>query len=224
MTEPTPDLDERLARLAARKAGAPRVPSEPASTDAGVPGPPRQRRKHPAAAGRILSLGLSASAFLAIIGAMGTHTSAPHKPVAAAAPPVDNRRPVVITKVIVREVHHVEFVDQYGRPVPSALLAKSAAAGTTTASPGAAAAPSARSGTAPSSGGSTYIPTAGAPAPSPQAPVPAPVAPGLPPATVHQSPPPSPTPVTNPPVTAPPTVVTTPPPPPPPACSGTKCP
>ena len=95
MTEPNPDLDARLARLAARKAatgkaatggeaGAPTPTPNPAST-AGPTAPPgtrRRRRKHPAAAGRILSVGLSSSAFLSMVaafaqtGASGTSTAA----------------------------------------------------------------------------------------------------------------------------------------------------
>lgn len=221
MTEPAPDLDERLARLAARKAGAARAPEEPRAS-AGVSGRHRRRRKHPAAAGRILSLGLSSSAFFAFVGAMGTHPPTPHTPVAATAPPAGSRRVVVVTKVVVRAVHHVEYVDQYGRPVPAALLAKSALPGSAAPTAGGGATPSVPPGFGSPSGRTTASPSVGAPPPAstPNSP---PVAPGLPPATVQVSPPPSHTPATTPPVTAPPTVVTTPP-PPPPACSGTKCP
>ncbi|HVJ95451.1 MAG TPA: hypothetical protein VNC41_01315, partial [Acidimicrobiia bacterium] len=71
------DLDERLARLAAR-----RVHPE-------VVGPiGRRRRKHAAAAGRVFAAGLSASAFLSIVVTMGA--TAPN----AAAACLRRRRPM----------------------------------------------------------------------------------------------------------------------------------
>jgi hypothetical protein len=59
MTEPVTHLDERLARLAARKTTTGIATPSGASSGATAKGA-RKRRKHPAAAGRILSLGLSA--------------------------------------------------------------------------------------------------------------------------------------------------------------------
>src|SRR5450432_4205229 len=53
------DVDERLARLAARRAGS----------DAAVALP--RRRGHPAAATRVLVAGLSVSAFLSIVASLG---------------------------------------------------------------------------------------------------------------------------------------------------------
>jgi hypothetical protein len=119
MTEPSPDLDERLTRLAARQAGA--KPSAPRA---------RTRRKHPAAAARILSLGLSSSAFLSIIGVFGeqqAHISnlAAARPARPVAPAL---RTPVPTKVVVKYVHHRVYVDRYGRPVAPAIAANGATA------------------------------------------------------------------------------------------------
>jgi cytoskeletal protein RodZ len=61
VSAPTTDLDERLARLAQRRAGAEHSDGEP----------PRKRRRRPAAASRILVAGLSISGFLAIIASIG---------------------------------------------------------------------------------------------------------------------------------------------------------
>jgi len=225
MTESTPDLDERLARLAARKAGPkPAAPADGTSTTATAatatataPARARTRRKHPAAAARILSLGLSSSAFLSIIGVFGQQHPGQTSNVAAA--PVARRitpvRVPVHTKVVVKYLHHTVYVDQYGRPVSAA-----------TAANGPARSPAQHSGTgsAPQySAPATGFPASGSPAVAPAVPPPAPVT-GPAPTNPAVAPAPTPAPAPAPRPTPPPPVVTTPPPPPPPACSGTKCP
>src|SRR4029079_14074909 len=105
-----PDLDERLARLAARRAASSGSKAEPATplrarADAGknhsaVPAPDptaqdrivarrpgRQRRAHPAAAGRILAAGLSTSALLSLMAACAARAPAAGTAVVATAPP-----------------------------------------------------------------------------------------------------------------------------------------
>jgi hypothetical protein len=67
------DLDARLARLTARRAAFGAVTrAEPGHTTLGRFG----RRRHPAAATRLLVAGLSLSAFLSIIASIGASTPA----------------------------------------------------------------------------------------------------------------------------------------------------
>jgi hypothetical protein len=244
MTEHTPDLDERLARLAARKAtrgtaaqttltGIAVVAPEGPGAAGPVARGTRSRRRHPAAAGRILSVGLSSSAFLSIVAAFGSQPTASAAATGAiamernASAPRAPAPPVSRPKVVVTEVHHPVYVDQRGRPIPAAALPKSLKAAPTSTTPAAGAPPLKSGGSSTSGPPASPSPSLTQPAPggtaggsgSPTAP-----APGHPPtptpAPIHVSPGP-----TTPPATSPPaTVVTIPPPPPPPACSGTKCP
>jgi hypothetical protein len=269
MTEPNPDLDARLARLAARKAASggakPERTAEAAPTRASsrssadnvaslhlaasddmtptVAAPPkRKRRRHPAAAGRILSVGLSSSAFLSMIAAFGSETSSASAAASAVKTPVTRAAPR--PKIVVKDVHHTIYVDQWGRPIAAPALPKGATAlpastqppagsgpkqssgggsyGATT--PGAPASwptsPTPGGGNAPAAGGGGSSASPGAPANPVPAPSPSQPNPGPTPTTPHVTPAPTTPPATSPPVT----VVTTPPPPPPPPCSGSKCP
>jgi hypothetical protein len=229
-----PDLDERLARLAARRAASsgskakpaarPRparaaggkasasAPLGPAAQDRIVARrPERKRRAHPAAAGRILAAGLSTSAFLSLMAAFAARAPAAGAPVVATAPPRANVPGATGAvrhrkpKIVTKVRHHTVYVDQYGRPY----------------SPLTAATPNSSSGTS----GPIVPPSAVAPLPStpvvtPITPAPPPPAPGGAPPVTAPAPAPAPTPRP-----APPTTVFTPPPPrAPPPCSGTKCP
>jgi len=223
MTEPT-NLDERLARLAARKSGAAQASAAVDATTtspqtAGVGAKARSRRKHPAAAGRILSVGLSSSAFLSIVAAFGSQTASGATTSNYAAGPPATLAP----RVVVQDVHHKMYVDQYGH-----VLVPVTTAGSTT--PGASTAPGATT-----SGGVTFVPApsgggggsssgggggSSTPVTSPPSgggggggsPVTSPPV-TSPPVT---SPPVTSPPVTSPPVTSPPTTA--------PKCSGSKCP
>ena len=135
MTEPNPDLDERLARLAQRKASsrsttpnrpasaaatAPTTPTEVASINPGTRAAPakRARRRHPAAAGRILSVGLSSSAFLSMVAAFGSQpASGASGAVAATVPKQSAAKAAPRPKIVIKDVHHITYVDQWGRPV-----------------------------------------------------------------------------------------------------------
>jgi hypothetical protein len=246
MSGENPDLDERLARLAARRAASsgskaqpaarPRPARADADKEAATAPPPdptaqdrivarrpeRKRRAHPAAAGRILAAGLSTSAFLSLMAAFAARAPAAGVPVVATAPPrakVPGATGPVHhpkPKVVTKVRRHTVYVDQYGRPYSPS----------TAAMQGGAAAPS------PSSSGTPGpIATPSAVAPLPSAPVVNPIPSAPPPSTPGGAPPatgraPAPTPPPRPtPAPAPPTTVFTPPPPPaPPPCSGTKCP
>jgi hypothetical protein len=178
-----PDLDDRLARLAARRAassGSNTTPApDPTAPDRNVARrPARKRRAHPAAASRILAAGLSTSAFLSLMAAFAARAPAAGTPVVATAPPranipgapgtVRHRKPKIVTKVR----HHTVYVDQYGHSYSS--LAAAAAAATP---------PSDTTGPIAS-------PSAVAPPPAPTSlPRPAP-----PPTTVYTPPPPPPPP------------------------------
>ncbi|HEV7526607.1 MAG TPA: hypothetical protein VGP92_16685 [Acidimicrobiia bacterium] len=232
MTEPSPDLDARLARLAARKAG----PGAALPTRTPPAGPAQARRRHPAAAGRILSVGLSSSAFLSMVAGFGAQTpaSAASNTIAAAtraqtAGTATARPTTSLTarppKVVVKDVHHVIYVDQWGRPIPAASVPKVTP---TLPSPSQ---PPAGSGPAPSNRRDTSgVPSWTAPPPPNSGPgSTAPAAPSSPATPAPPGPPPTnprvtPAPTTPPVTSAPVTVVTAPPPPPPPVCSGTKCP
>jgi hypothetical protein len=204
-------LNERLAQLAARRSAN--------TSPAAAPG---KRRRHRALASRLVAAGLSASAFLSIIGSLSARASASGGSKVAAAPPraktgASSARGASTkpkSKPIVKTRHHVVYVDQHGRTIPAALVPSL----TSSSTPGTAAA--SWHPTYPASSTTAYV--APSPAPAPAAPVyvaPAPVA-TAPPAAVP--------PVTAPPATNPPppptTVFKPPPPPPPPSCSGTKCP
>jgi len=217
MSSEKPDLDERLARLAARRAAsgskekraAPHP--DPVEKDRIVARRPerRGRRAHPAAAGRILAAGLSTSAFFSLMAAFAARAPAAGTAVVATAPPrvrvvgasgagpVHRRKPKV--KTVVR--HHKVYVDQYGRPIGSPTGPGTGSSGPTYAPPSSGAVvPPGPVSISPITS-PPAAPIASPPAPSPPAPAPAP------------------------PPTAPPaTVFTPPPPPPPPPCSGTKCP
>jgi hypothetical protein len=218
MTGPgeNPDLDERLARLAARRAassGSKAESADPAAQDRIVArGPERKRRAHPAAAGRILAAGLSTSAFFSLMAAFAARAPAAGTPVVAAAPPAGlagatgptrHQKPKIVTKVR----HHTVYVDQYGH-----RISPPQGQGAATFAP----APLPSGPVAPVGTSAVTAPPAAAPVATPVTATPAPPPATSPPATV---PPPAPPP------TAPPTTVfTPPPPPPPPPCSGTKCP
>jgi hypothetical protein len=206
MSEPTPDLDERLARLAARKTISPDAPT-------------RSRRRHPAAAARILSLGLSSSAFFSIIGAFGEQSATHTSNAAGARVSLPTASPAPVrTTVVEKVVHHVLYVDRYGRPIPAPTVSAAGAA-----------LPNANRATSGSGQSRSAAPvwnnhpsgTPAAVAPTPtlggasSAPGPAPATPAV---TPYPTPAPAPTPPPQPVVTTPP------PPPPPPACSGTQCP
>ncbi len=215
MTDGT-NLDERLAQLAARRASA----SSP--QDAAPRVAPKARRAHPAAAARVFAAGLTTSSFLAIVTALGAQQPASATKAASARPrgPVTqpfgttSLPPTTKPKVVEKTVHHVVYVDKYGRPVSPSLVAMAGAITSTGAANG--------------SGGRTYSSGAGAThyvsAPSGGSGATPAVVPSNPttPSNPTQKPPttsPSPAP-TSPPVT----VQTPPPPPPAPPCTGSKCP
>jgi hypothetical protein len=177
MTDNT-ELDERLARLAAR---------------------PRTRRRHPAALGRVFAAGLSTSGFLAIVTALASQQPASGVTTVATAPPrgvvtlplgTSSVPPTTKPKAVETTVHHTVFVDKYGRPVAPSLVP--ATVGARRTSPAtthtAAATPSAH-------------PAVGHPAPVSSSPPPtktpttSPATPHTsPPVTVHTPPPPPPPP------------------------------
>jgi hypothetical protein len=211
----TPDgnLDDRLARLAARRSAA------------GAPTPTRVRAKkkpHPAAASRILVAGLSTSAFLSIIAALGSQApaSGTTKTAVATAPPrvrttegtLAPRRAdatTTPTTIVVKVRRHVVLVDPQGKPIAT-VPATSALAHAGTPSTNAFSSPSTRAAfNAPASSAPVFAPTP-TPAPPPPAGTPAP----------KPTPAPTPPPTT---ATPPTTVFKPPPPPPPPPCTGTKC-
>ena len=210
------DRAERLRRLQERRgAAAPRsAPPAPqpraadadpvgavASVEAAAvdrPARSGRRRRHAAPAGRVLAAGISASAFLGGMAAIGanppswasgaTTTGNGALPVPVPPPstlPPTTAAPVPSTVVVVEEVHHQLYVDQYGNPIDGSAVPASArsSATRTVASSSAGAGPGGSSGAAP------------APVTAPASPAPAAPAP----------------------------VVTSPPPPPPPACSGSTC-
>jgi hypothetical protein len=205
----TPDLDARIAALAERRAStAPPAPS---------PAPSKRKRRHAAPAARILSGGLSASALIALVAAIGAGDVA--KEAAASGPAM---RPVATkvatpTTVVVRERHYVQYVDRDGRPIAPPAMPPAAAA--------TAPVPEQQNQPVPAR------PAAGASPPNVPAfaPVPSPVS--VPAANPGSAPdatrvpgnktttPPATTPVTTPPVTSTPTTLA----PPPPPCSGSKC-
>jgi hypothetical protein len=201
MTEPT-DLDERVARLAARRAAN----TSPANA------PKRHRRK--ARVGRVLAAGISSSAFFSIVGVLAANATTNTSTVASALPQVPITGPVetiapatTATTVVVKVVHHKRYVDPNGTPVsPPTTRATVASA----------------SGGSSGSGSSTHS-TAGAPVTSGHAPTGGGTS-GSGGGGTSPAPTPAPTtPVTHP--AAPPTTVFTPPPaPPPPPCTGSKCP
>ncbi len=235
MTEPVTHLDERLARLAARKTTTGIATPSGASSGATAKRA-RKRRKHPAAAGRILSLGLSSSAFFSLVGALGAQATAsgastnagaapPLARAATAGPPTTRSAPR--PKVVVKVVPHSLYVDRLGHPIAPTSLPKGAVVTPL---------PSQPAGASPKPGGAG-TPAVGTPWAPPQTMSPAPnvpttATPATPPATTllppTSQPTPTtvrvPTPTTAPPSTSPPTTVFAPPPPPPPACSGTRCP
>ncbi len=237
MTEPNPDLDARLARLAARKAatGNRAAPEPPSAATASGPTRPtgarRGRRKHPAAAGRILSFGLSSSAFLSMVAAFAQTGAAGTSTAAIVTTPVTAR---VRTKVVVKDVHHAVYVDQFGRPVAAPSVPTGATIAPAGSQPAAGASPGHSGASVPSGGATSSAPWPGAgsssntpppvssPPPTSGLTPPAPGG-GPTPTTAHVTPPPTVPPTT--PTTAhvtPPTTV--PPPPPPPPCTGSKCP
>ena len=192
-----PDIDDRLARLAARRAAAPARPPRPAptatTTDAAVTDMVvtddfkpraatdkrvRTKRGHPAAAGRILAAGLSSSAFFSIIAALGAQTPASGTTsVAAAALHLPAGGPLTTSlagagrpKVVVKVVHHTMYVDADGHPVPrpAGRIAPQPAPGKTTpGSAGAASAPAGAGSPAVGAPSSSAPPVAGTGSPAP---------------------------------------------------------
>ena len=105
------------------------------------------KRRHPAAAGRILSVGLSSSAFLSMIAAFGSQTSGAS---AASSLKTPLTRPRRAPKIVIKDVHHTIYVDQCGRPIAAPSVPKGL-----TALPGATQ-PAAGSGPKQSGGGAPY--------------------------------------------------------------------
>jgi hypothetical protein len=205
MTEPT-DLDDRLAKLAARRAAA-----RPAET-----APAAKRRGHKARIGRVLAAGMSSSAFFSIVGVLAANaTTTKSSTVATALPQVPISGPLATsassttrTTVVVKVVHHERYVDTNGNTVapPNMNRATVASApssggnaGTTHSTTGA----PVTSGHTPSGGGGGT-----APAPTP---------------TPAPTPPPTHSPAPTPPPTTPVTTPKPPSPPPTPPCTGSKC-
>jgi hypothetical protein len=191
------ELDERLARLAERRA---------ATTPSATPAPRelRPKRTHPAALSRVVVASLSWCAFSTIVAALAlqapagaTKTTAPVVPLytvpgnARAARRAAHATP---TTIVVKQRRHIVYVDQHGAPL--------------TASPS----------PAPGQYRAPVATWPGAPAPAatpaPAAPVATPASASAPVATNAPPPPPPPK------VTA----TTAPAPPPPPPCAGSKCP
>jgi hypothetical protein len=140
--------------------------------------------------------------------------------VTATAPPPKTRttKTTIRPKVVVKDVHHVLYVDQYGRPVDPRLVLPRASAPTTLANDAASAnTPTLRGTPAPSVGVAAAPARIGAPAPpAPAASAPAPAPTPVAPPPVRVSPPP-----TH--AAPPPTVLKPPPAPTPPPCTGSKC-
>lgn len=243
MTEHDHAQAERIRRLMERRggrppaptSGAPPTPSTPTAPDpesgsaatVREPSTPRRgtppiavrpnRRRHVAAAGRVLAAGASASAFLLIVAGLAAHppawasgtasgtagapeatTAVPTTvvPPPTVPPPPPTLPPVPETVVVVEQVHRRVYVDQFGNPVdPNALPA------------GAAPTPD---GAPPSGGGSASPPPRSGGAPATSAP---PSGGGAPPPAAAPKPAPPPT-----------AAAPKPPPPPPPKCTGSKCP
>ena len=251
MSAPPTDLDDRVARLAARRAASrpaaavTAVAASEGSTKARLPLTMRRKKNHPAWSARLITANLTTAAFLSIIVALAVQqTSYASATYAAAKPrgritPLHKAKPKVIVKNV--DVHHKMYFDANGNPIPAdkipknALITPATAPGATTPAttsviPNFGGAPSAPS----SGGGATHTTYGSAPSSGGGAPAPAPSAPpagggggGTPPATSSQTTPhttPATTPATTP-RTTPTTVhVTPPPPPPPPPCTATTCP
>lgn len=225
---PTVDVDAeraaRLQRLQARRSGsaaATPVASAPSSLGTSVgaarPTPNRvTRRRHAAPRGRVLAAGLSASAFVGGMTTIAAHpkvwttsassallpsTAANGTPTPA---PSTTLPPVPPTVVVVKEVHHTVYVDQYGHPiagtrVPVTTKRTSSVSGSTGAAPARRVSGSSTPAPTSASTGSLPVPASGT-------------------SSGSSTPPPASAPTPSPTTTAPP-----PPPPPPPTCSGSKC-
>jgi len=213
MTESTADLDERLARLAARRAKSPDAP--PAT------GP---RRRHPAGATRILVAGLSAAGFLSIVASIGTAatttTAAATTSAAATTTGTVARSPsgpgvtAAGPKPKTRRGHKPPVPPVPARPTATVAPAPGTQAATHLVFSAPAGAPP------PTSTASPAAPTSAVPTPAPPVGASPSPAPHTPPSTApHVSPTP-----TSAPAPTPTTVFTPPPPPPPPPCFGTRCP
>lgn len=193
---------ERIRLLQARRGGtaagvtptgsatADDVDPTPAARSATAPN--RRRRRHAAPAGRVLVAGLSASAFLGGVAALGanppTWTSADGGTsadgtvgagLAAAAPttvPPTTMPPVPPTVVVVQEVHHQVYVDESGRPLSGEAMPAASPPRARQASSSGGSAPA--TATAPAATAAAPPPAAAAPAPAPPPPPPPPACTG----------------------------------------------
>ena len=99
---------------------------------------PRNRRRHPALAGRVMATGMSTAALLGVVaglarGAAGgqggaepiSEPSAPSTTVPVTPPPVAVTPETV---VVVREIHRTVYVDEHGNPVGPPTVAGAAPA------------------------------------------------------------------------------------------------
>jgi hypothetical protein len=197
------ELDDRLARLAERRAAA--SPSTPSEL--------RPKHKHPAALSRVVVASLSWCAFSTIVAAIAlqtpagaTKTTAPVVPlytVPSTARTARRAAHATPTTIVVKKRRHIVYVDQHGAPLtapPSSAPQYHAPAATWSSTP--------------------------APPATPAPQVAAPVATNAPATAWTPVATRAPTPTTKPapPKVTPTTVPHAPPPPPPPPCSGSKCP
>ena len=256
MTTSGDDRAERLRRLSEQRAArsaAPRSPAtgavpdpaaeqtvtatrgpaaEPVTPRAARASAPAGRRKHAAAAARVLAAGLSGTGFLFGVAALAAKPVTWSEPSANASGGVPDPAPqpepapvapvTPVTVVIVERRHRPVYVDEQGNPVDPAALSIAPAQPSARPAPAGSTAPVARpttSGATPPRQTGTAAPAA-RPAPattvSPAAGT-SPATPGTPVAAV-------PTTQTTTNAVTPTTVTTVPPPPPPPRCSGSKCP
>jgi hypothetical protein len=221
MTDPADGtLDDRLARLAARRSAGAKPSTSVEGTHAERPKPVDQRKRlHAAATGRLVAAWITSSAFLGIVAALGLQSqaaTAKATTIASAAPPrartaATGHPGTTKPKVVVKVRHHTVYVDTSGK-----TIATTGAHATAT----------------PPSGSTLIVPAplnTAAPSPAPvvtaapspgsvAAPPPAPVS--TPHPTTHVTAPPATSAATSPPTTA----FKPPPPPPPPPCTGSKCP
>jgi hypothetical protein len=120
-----PDMAERLRRLEGRRGTA-----TPSAVVTPAPKGTSRKRRHAAEAGRVLAIGLSASAFFSGIASFAASTQAGTSDVASTqlsepTPPTTTQPLVPPTVVVIEEVHHPIYVDQDGNPAaPSSEAVK----------------------------------------------------------------------------------------------------
>jgi hypothetical protein len=161
----SPEAAERAERL--RKLAERRTRTATTTIDSWSSIPvERNKRGHAAPAGRMIAAGVSAGAFFAGVAGFAlnqptwltttaTTTTAPLVP--ATEPPVPPMEPP--TTIVVEEVHHLVYVDQYGHPIDASAVPGGAPEAAAPVRTRAAAAPIAAAPDA----------SAGAPAPAPAA-------------------------------------------------------